>query len=260
MELELNKIHLGDCLELLPKIPDRSVNLILTDLPYGVTQNDWDAPIPLDALWAEWKRILAPGGAVVLTATQPFSSMLVSSNPKWFRHDLVWKKNISTGFLNARRSPMRCHEDILVFSEGRPPYTPQMRRGKAYTKKVSKVQPSSNYGPHLNTATKNTGTRYPVSILEFDVERGLHRTQKPVELMKWLIRTYSNENDIVLDCCIGSGTTAIAALDTGRRFVGIERDPIIHQSAIERLRQRIPTIAEVIKSSDSKGDGGRTVC
>lgn len=223
----------GDCLELMPTIADQSIDLILCDLPYAVTQNSWDSLIPVEPLWREYKRLIKSGGAIVLTAQQPFSSLLVASNITQFRYSLVWEKSNPTGFLNANRMPLRCHEDILVFYDKLPTYNPQKTTGHA-PYRTTTGQRSSNYGNYNQIDTTSAGDRHPRSVIKVKNERGLHPTQKPVKLMEWIIRTYTNPGETVLDNCIGSGTTAIAALRSGRQWIGIEREAQYVEAA--RLR------------------------
>lgn len=225
----------GDCLERMKEIPDGSVDMILCDLPYGTTQNKWDAVIPLHELWAEYKRICR--GAVVLTAAQPFTSALVMSNAAWFKQALVWKKNIASNFLNANRQHLARHEDVLVFAEKQTTFNKQMTTGKPYTQKRSgRDDTGDNYGAiSKRTDTVNNGARNPISILEFDRETGLHPTQKPAALMEYLIKTYTNEGDMVMDNCMGSGTTGVACKNTNRKFIGIEMDPTYYGIACGRI-------------------------
>lgn len=226
-------VHLmrGDCLDLMRTIPDQSVDLILCDLPYGTTQNKWDSVIPFDALWVHYKRICR--GAVVLTASQPFTSMLVSSCINWFRYAWIWEKTSATGHLNAKRMPMKLHEDILVFSCAAAPYNPQGL--VSYGKVTSRRGNGSNFGASV-TENLQEFTNYPRSILRFPNDpKPVHPTQKPVALMEYLIRTYTNEGDTVLDNCMGSGTTGVAAKQTGRKFIGIERDHKYFDICVERI-------------------------
>lgn len=201
----------GDCLELMRDIPDGSVDMILCDLPYGTTQNKWDSVIPLDLLWAEYRRICRKGAATVLTAAQPFTSSLVMSNPDMFKYDWTWRKEKGTGHLNAKKMPMRDKEDVLVFYSQKPVYNPQFGEGKPYNgaARVGKKQQTENYGKYAAIREDNYGKRYPRQVIEFNsVGRGgEHPTQKPIALMEYLIRTYTNEGDTVLDNCMGSGTT-----------------------------------------------------
>lgn len=237
-------LRMGDCLELMKEIPDDSVDMVLCDLPYGTTQNKWDSIIPMDRLWQEYWRICR--GPVVLTAAQPFTSILVSSAITKFKYDWVWKKPKGTGHLNAKKMPMRDKEDILVFSNGPTTYNPQFTDGLPYKDKAGKDHSSStsmteSYGAYTNKREDNHGKRYPKQVLEFGVvERGtVHPTQKPVALMEYLIRTYTNEGDTVMDNCMGSGTTGVACKNTGRSFIGIERDPEYFRIASERINSTL---------------------
>ncbi len=241
MEL-LNKITLGDCLEVMKVIPDKYIDMILCDLPYGVTaQNPWDEVISFDPLWAEYKRIIKNNAAVVLTAIQPFASQLITSNINMFRYDLIWEKNKSTGFLNAKKMPLRKHEHILVFYKKLPTYNPQKTFGHKAVNSYNKINDGTNYGK-TKIGVKGGGQtdRYPNSILKIpvvnnDSEERFCSTQKPVALFEYLIKTYTNPGNIVLDSCVGSGTTCIAARNLGRQFIGIEKDPIFCEIAQKRL-------------------------
>lgn len=241
MKALLNKIIPGDCFDILPYVPDKSVDLVLCDPPYGVTACKWDIELDLDKLWKEYKRILTPGGAVVLTATQPFATKLINSNRKWFRYKWVWWKTRAVGFLNAKKMPLRIHEDILVFAQGRTKYNPQFSVGKPYvSKRAAKSRPGV-YRELKRTETNNPGIRYPKDVIKFSntCEKVLHSTQKPVALFEYLIKTYTNEGDIVLDNASGSGTTAIAANNTGRKYICIEKDLVNYRVSIERLSATI---------------------
>lgn len=227
-------LYEGDCLQLLPRLASDSVDLVLCDLPYGTTQNRWDSIIDLDRLWAEYRRILKPNGAVVLTAQGIFTAKLILSNEAWFKYKIVWEKSKSTNFLNAKKQPLRKHEDICVFY-GRPPtYNPQMRAGQPYNKGIRKDQLSGSYGDFQPAHVRSDGERYPSDIVYFktaesEPERQVwHPTQKPVELGRYLVRTYSNEGDVVLDNAFGSGSFLVAAALEKRRFIGIERNEEVH--------------------------------
>jgi site-specific DNA-methyltransferase (adenine-specific)/modification methylase len=204
--------------------------MILCDLPYGTTQNKWDSIIDLDALWQEYKRILKPEGVAVLTSQGLFTARLMLSNEAWFKYKLVWEKSKSTNFLNAKKQPLRKHEDICVFYKKPPTYNPQMRAGKPYNKGVRKDQLSGSYGDFNPAHVQSEGARYPADVIYFktaesEVERTVwHPTQKPVELGRYLIRTYTNEGDVVLDNAFGSGSFLVAAALEGRRFIGIEKN------------------------------------
>lgn len=239
--LELNKIHKGNCLELMKDIDDKSIDMILCDLPYGTTQNKWDSVIPLDELWKQYNRIIKDNGAIVLTGQNTFSSKLIMSNEKYHRYNIVWEKTKAGGFLNAKRMPLQAHEDIIIFYKKLPTYNPQMTEGKPYTKKAVTNGDGKNYGKfnRVGQTAVNKGVRYPRSVLKIanDNHNSLHPTQKPVELFEWLIKTYTNDGELVLDNCIGSGTTAIACLNTGRNYIGIEKDNTYFEMANKRIEK-----------------------
>lgn len=224
----------GDCLELMNGIPDGSVDLILCDLPYGTTQNKWDSVIQLDLLWAQYKRIC--NGAIVLTAASPFDKVLGVSNLRMLKQEWIWRKESGTGFLNAKKAPLKNHETILVFYKKPGVYNPQMREGfKPYTCKQGESK-SQNYGEQSGAVTISNGARYPLTVLDFPRDKSkIHPTQKPVALMEYLIRTYTNEGDTVLDNCMGSGTTGVACANTGRKFIGMEMDDGYFQIARKRI-------------------------
>lgn len=235
----INLMH-GDCLELMKTIDDKSVDMILCDLPYGCTKSrNWDSVIPFKPLWEQYNRIIKDNGAVVLFGIEPFSSELRVSNLKNYRYDYVWKKNAVTGFLNANRMPIRSHEMISVFYKKLPQYNKQMRCGfKPYsiTKKNSESDLYGNYKDVICTSVN--GERYPISILEFPCvnhKNRMHPTQKPVALLEYLIRTYTNEYDIVLDNCMGSGSTGVACKNLNRGFIGIEKDDNYFNIAKNRI-------------------------
>ncbi len=231
----------GDCLEVMKELPDQSVDMVLCDLPYGTTQNKWDSVLPLDALWAAYWRVCK--GAVVLTASQPFTSALVAHQVKHFRHSIVFKKTQATGHLNANRAPMRIHEDVVVFSKGTLLYNPQKQpKPKKDQRPTIRGSQTTSYGTFDPLAERTDGVdvKFPTSVIEFATsptggDKGLHPTQKPVALMEYLIRTYTNEGDMVLDNTMGSGTTGVACLNTGRNFIGIEKDPVYFGVAERRL-------------------------
>lgn len=224
-----------DCLELLPKLPDGSVDLVLCDLPYGTTRNRWDSVLPMDELWSHYWRILKPNGVVALTAAQPFTSILVCSNLDDFKVEWIWEKTIGSGQLNIRHQPLKTHESVVVFYRGRPTYNPQMTVGTPYSVKRKGAE-SQGYNAQRDVSVVNTGTRYPTTVQRVSNPRikGGHPTQKPQRLMEYFIETYSEPGDVVLDHCLGSGTTAAAAIATGRRFIGVENDPEYASAA--RLR------------------------
>lgn len=236
-----NSLLEGDCLKLLRRVPTGSVDLILCDLPYGTTQNRWDSVIDLDHLWTEYRRVLKPSGVVVLTSQGIFTAKLILSNEDWFKYKIVWEKSKSTNFLNAKKQPLRKHEDICVFYEKPPTYNPQMRPGAAYDKGIRKNQLSGSYGDFQPAHVRSDGERYPTDIVYFktaesEPERSVwHPTQKPVELGRYLVRTYSNEGEIVLDNAFGSGSFLVAAATEKRRFIGIERNKEVHLFKNEKI-------------------------
>ena len=229
------KIKQGDCLELMKDIPDKSVDMVLCDLPYGTTKNKWDSIIPLDELWKQYERIIKDNGCIALFAQTPFDKVLGASNLKLLKYEWIWKKDNGTGFLNAKKMPLKLHENILIFYKKPPLYNPQMRKGfRPYSQKSGRG--SSNYGEQIRVITENNGDRYPVDIIDFKRDKDkLHPTQKPVALLEYLIKTYTNENDVVLDNCMGSGSTGVACQNTNRNFIGFELDEKYFGIAKERL-------------------------
>lgn len=244
----LNEIIHGDCLEVMKQLPVGCVDMILCDLPYGTTQNKWDSVIPLDNLWSLYSSVLKENGAIVLTASQPFTSLLVSSNPKWFRHEWIWIKNKGSNFANTVREPMKEHESILLFSKGKWTYNMQMQErtgagGDRVKYNVKFDTTSANYGKMgVVNKKKLPESRVPSSWQKFNCEVGLHPTQKPVPLFEYLIKTYSNPGETILDNCIGSGTTAEAAISCGRNFIGIEKEI----EYVEVARKRLQVIQPVM--------------
>lgn len=239
-----------DCLTGMPMyVEDKSVDLILADLPYGQTQNHWDTVIPFEQLWSQYERVIKPNGAIVLFAQGMFAYKLALSNEKLFRYDLIWHKvGKAVGFLNANRMPLRNHEHILIFYKNLPTYNPQKRKGdpshprgpfNQKTHSRGKKQTNNNYGKfdqtHQNVLSED---KYPLSVLHFPAvpPPTLHATQKPQELCEWLIKTYTNEGELVLDNCMGSATTAIACINTGRYYIGFEKDPDIFKVGEKRIR------------------------
>lgn len=232
------KLLKGDCLELMKEIPDKSIDLILCDLPYGTTACKWDSVIPFDELWKQYNRIIKDDRAILLFGSEPFSTKLRMSNLKRFKYDWIWEKEQGANFMLCKYQPYKVHEIISVFSKKAHLYLPQMTVGKPYisgkgtsgeiTKNVMKIQ------------TKNNGTRYPRSIQRFSTDKArgsYHPTQKPVELLEYLIKTYTNEGDLVLDNCMGSGSTGIACLNTGRRFIGMELEDEYFEIAQKRIKE-----------------------
>ena len=239
--LELNKIYNMDCLEGMKLIDDKSIDMILCDLPYGTTKNKWDCIIPLDKLWIQYKRVIKDNGAIVLFAQTPFDKVLGYSNLQMLKYEWIWQKENGTGFLNSKKMPLKNHENILVFYKKLPCYNPQMRTGfKPYKCKQGRGSSNWNYnekqGGHI---TENNGERFPIDVLQFNRESGFHPTQKPVGLCEYLIKTYTNEGETVLDNCMGSGTTAIACINTNRNFIGFEIDKHYCDIANERIQKAL---------------------
>jgi len=233
-------IH-GDCLIEMQQIKDGSVDMILCDLPYGVTKNAWDIIIPFDKLWEQYNRIIKDNGAVVLFGSQPFTSLMITSNLKNFRYCLVWEKNKFSDFLNAKKKPMKTNEDIAIFYKKQPIYNPQYWYSSPYTRwnTQSAVDKQTNYGAHKENFVESLdGKRLPTTVLKFNrVERPKHPTQKPVDLLEWLIKTYSNESETVLDNCMGVGSTGVACKKTKRNFIGIELDKTYFDIANDLIGQ-----------------------
>ncbi len=223
-----NALFEGDCLAILQRFPAQSVNLIVCDLPYGTTQNPWDSPINLAQLWSAYRHVLKPSGTIVLTGQGLFTARLMVSNEKWFRYKLVWEKSKPTNFLNARRQPLRKHEDICVFAPRQSVYFPQMSSGVPYDKGVRKNQLSGSYGDFLPAHVRSEGQRFPTDVIYFKTAESegqvWHPTQKPVALGRYLIRTYSRPGELVLDNAFGSGSFLVAALLEDRHFCGIEKN------------------------------------
>jgi site-specific DNA-methyltransferase (adenine-specific) len=249
----------GDCMAILPTLPDHSVHAIIADLPYSLTRLAWDRPIPLEPLWEQFRRVLKSTGAVVLTASQPFTSQLVMSNPDWFKYAMVWEKTRSTGFLHSKHMPLKKHEDICVFSPavvvGRHRSTRQMTFNPqnliAFDPPKRRINGHGSFiGRTIGNSTIQTHTNYPTSVLRFPSEHApIHETQKPLDLMRYLVRTFSNEGETVLDCCFGSCTTGLAAVMESRQFVGIEKDIGYFQMARERLIRATTVVhSEVVPS------------
>ncbi len=261
----------GDCLELMNDIPDKSVDMILCDLPYGTTQNKWDIVIPFKKLWGEYTRIVKDNGAVCLFGRQPFTSMLIMSNLKMFKYNIIWRKNLKTGNLNARKMPMGSYEEISVFYKSPPTYNPQRIPRTFQRPSGNKFNSkTTNYGKqrevYINRQSEwlmpddviDYEDSYSLDAMDLDGEMlyvkcvhnssgKLHPTQKPVELLEYLIKTYTNEDDTVLDNCMGSGSTGVACVNTNRNFIGMELDEKYFQIAEKRIRQ-----AEEIKSAKSE--------
>lgn len=235
-----HNLMLGDCLELMKEIGSGTVDMILCDLPYGTTCCSWDAVIPFEQLWEQYERVIKENGAIVLFAAQPFAAVLATSNLKLFRYEIIWEKPSATGFLNAKKQPLRAHENILVFYKSQPTYNPQKTFGHERKTANRKDIGSEHYGKQVNIKSYDSTERYPRSVQVFSSDKqkqAFHPTQKPVALCEYLIRTYTNEGDTVLDNCIGSGTTGVACVNTGRAFIGIEQEQKYFEIAQERIAQ-----------------------
>lgn len=232
--------YTGDCFDAMSEIADNSIDMVLCDLPYGTTQNKWDSVIPFGQLWAAYEWVAKDSAPIVLTAAQPFSSALVMSNPQSFRYEWIWEKPKATGHLNAKRQPLRAHESVLVFADQQGCYNPQKSPGKPYKANGGKSK-IDNYGDFAAVREGSSdGTRYPRTVMQFCHEtKPIHPTQKPVELFEYLIRTYTNPGDTILDNTAGAGTTAIAAERAGRRWICIERDEEYAEKAIARIREHV---------------------
>ena len=235
-------LYLGDCLEVMPVLPDASVDMILCDLPYGTTACKWDTVIPFEPLWAQYRRVAKRNAAIVLTASQPFTTALISSNLQDFKYCWVWDKVLPRGHLNAKRQPLRVFEEVAVFYRAQPTYNPQKTVGhkrKVARRRYEKAGEGEQvYGAEKRDTFYDSTERYPTGIIRVSnaSQSGkVHPTQKPVALMEYLIRTYTNEGEVVLDNCMGSGTTGVACANTGRRFIGIEREPKYFEIACRRI-------------------------
>jgi len=236
-------IYQGDCLKIMPLLKDKSIDFVLTDPPYGITACGWDTIIPFELLWKQYKRIIKDNGAIVLTASQPFTSALVMSNIKMFKYEWIWGKSKCGSPLAAKYRPMAKHENILVFGKGVVKYNPEMLYGEPYKRDFTPIKLNNHKFGIKGAKTNNSGTRYPDTVLFFQQkwrrQDQLHPTQKPIALFEYLIKTYTDKKDLVLDSCIGSGTTAVACQKLGRRFIGIEIDPKYCEIANKRLSQEI---------------------
>lgn len=241
--METNIIYNENCLIGMNTIPDKSIDCIICDLPYECTKNSWDVMINPEDLWRQYERIIKDNGAIILFGQGLFTAKMMMSNQKLWRYNLIWQKTEPSGFLNAKKMPMRAHEDIMVFYKKLPTYNPQKTNG--HKRKVSSAESkincrvTTNYGKHGLMSYDST-ERYPTSVLTFKRDRqkcALHPTQKPVDLLRWLIRTYTNEGEIVLDNCIGVGSTAVACIKENRRYIGYEIDKVYFDLAIERIEK-----------------------
>lgn len=244
--MEYDYIEQGDCLELMKNIPDGSVDMVLCDLPYGTTRNKWDTVIPLNLLWNQYERIIKENGAILLLAQTPFDKVLGASYIKWLKYEWIWEKDNSTGFLNANKMPLKKTENILVFYKNLPTYNPQKTVGKPYKCKQGSGSSNWNYDQTQGGyVTANNGERFPTNLIKFNRDRDrFHPTQKPVALLEYLIKTYTNPGEVVLDNCMGSGSTCVAAVNTGRHYIGFELDPTYFDIACKRLAEAERKVVE----------------
>lgn len=266
----VNKVIQGDCLEVMQSIPDKSVDMVLCDLPYGTTQNKWDSVIDLNKLWAEYERIIKDNGAIVLTSQGLFTAKLILSNEKSFKYKITWIKSKSTNFLNAKKQPLRKHEDICVFYKKQPTYNPQMTDGEAYDKGIRKDQYTGSYGDFKPRHVKSNGKRYPNDVVFYEEQpiddyvyvktaesegTVYHPTQKPIELGRYLIKTFTNPGDIVLDNACGSGSFLLSAILENRNFIGIEKneDVLLHKvKPVDYIKVCTDRIEETLKTKKIK--------
>jgi DNA modification methylase len=263
-----NKVIQGDCLNVMQNIPDNSIDMVLCDLPYGTTQNKWDSVIDLDKLWKQYNRIVKPNGAIILTSQGVFTAKLILSNEKHFKYKIVWIKSKATNFLNAKKQPLRKHEDICVFYKKQPNYNPQMTNGEAYDKGIRKDQYTGSYGDFKPRHVKSNGKRYPTDVIAFEEQeiedyvyvktaesegKVYHPTQKPIELGRYLIRTFSNPGDIILDNACGSGSFLLSAILENRKFIGIEKneDVLLHKvKEVDYIKVCTDRIQETLKRKE----------
>jgi len=235
----INQTFEGDCLDILPSLPDRSIDMILCDLPYGTTQNSWDSMIPLGELWSQYERIIKDNGVIALTGQGVFTAKLILSNPNLFKYKISWIKSKSTNFLNAKKQPLRKHEDICIFYKKQPKYHPQMSPGLPFNKGFRKNQLTGSYGDFNSVEVKSNGERYPNDVVYFKTAESegevFHPTQKPIELGRYLIKTFTNDNDIVLDNACGSGSFLVSAVLENRKFIGIEKNKEVYLHKQKRV-------------------------
>jgi len=239
--MKRNKTYLGDCLELMPKhIEDKSVDMIFCDLPYGTTACKWDTIIPFDKLWSEYERVIKDNGAIVLFASQPFTSNLIMSNPKLFRYEWIWEKTLFSNFALVKKQPAKLHENICVFYKKQPTYNPKMIEGKPYTDKVrGRTMGVMGDAIGQKKAIVNKGTRYPSTVQKYSNgnNKNVHPTQKPLDLIEYMIKTYTNEGDLILDNTCGSGTTGVGAKNLNRNYIMMEQDPKYYEIACKRVQE-----------------------
>ena len=257
-----NRVIEGDCFDVMSGIPSKSIDMILCDLPYGTTQNHWDSPIPLDQLWIHYERIIKDNGAIALTGQGLFTAKLALSNPRLFKYKIAWIKSKPTNFLNAKKQPLRKHEDVCIFYKNQPLYNPQMAYGEPYYKGFRKDQLTGSYGDFKTVEVKSNGERYPTDVVYFKTAESegevYHPTQKPVELGRYLVRTFTKEGDIVLDNTCGSGSFLVSAVLEGRKFIGIEKNQEVYLfkkhrvDYIEIAEKRIKEAKDQYRATSSK--------
>lgn len=244
---ELGYLEFGDCLKIMPNIKDKLIDLILVDLPYGTSKNKWDLIIPINKLWEQFNRTIKPNGVIVLTAIQPFTSKLVLSNLENFKYEIIWEKTIGSGQLNIKHRPLRIHESCLIFYKDMPTYHEQITEGEPYTINRKVNYKGEGYGKQTDSLKNNKGFRHAKTIIKIPnprIKNG-HSTQKPVQLMDYFIKTFTNEGDVVLDCCCGSGTTLVSAHQLNRRYIGIENNEEYFNMTKNRL-------IEIIGANENK--------
>lgn len=240
IQTENIKLYKGDCLEVMDRLIEQGINVdaIICDLPYGTTQNKWDGVIPLRELWERYDKLIKSNGVIILFGSEPFTSQLILSNLKNFKYRITWDKSQVTNFLNAKRQPLRKVEDLCVFYKKQPTYNPQFGKGIPYT--ITRNHETSNYGKQRENQTENKGERYPTDLINFPQKReGLHPTQKPTELLEYLIKTYTLDEQVVLDNTMGSGSTGVACINTNRKFIGIELDNTYYEIAKNRIEETL---------------------
>lgn len=253
------QLYPGDCLEIMPTLPPQSIDAIICDPPFGTTSCNWDSVIPFAPMWECIKHVIKPRGAVVLFGSQPFTSALVMSNPKWFRYEIIWEKTIATNFMMQEKQPAKKHENILVFYDQAPTYNPQMERGKAYVDNRTSANKKIGFADTQCSQRQpivNTGMRYPSTVRKFSNGNNdtVHPTQKPVDLLAYLVQTYTNPGETVLDFTVGSGSTGVACAETGRDFIGIELDETyfkIAQDRIDAAYRRVSGLPKQGKATDT---------
>lgn len=254
----MNNVIKGDSIEVMKQIEDESIDLILCDLPYGHTQNDWDSVIPLDLLWEQYERIIKPNGAILLTSSGMFTAELMMSNPDIFKYKIVWEKSKATNFLNAKRQPLRKYEEICVFYKKQSTYNPQMSVGTSYNKGFRKNQLTGSYGDFDSVEVKSNGTRYPTDVVYFKTAESegkvYHPTQKPVELGRYLVKTYSNPGDVVLDNTCGSGSFLVSAVLEGRNFIGIDKDEDSNRFKNDKISYIEVSKKRILEAFNGMGD------